>query len=116
MERWLFAAVFGLFAILTGGCGKSDSPAIAEAQQKFLGAVDRPLAFDELGREERERLGERRAQVASQIGHRADVGDTVAVNPPEDLARPEALVAAFGERLFERGTFQVGEVGAEVHG
>ena len=88
-----------------------DPPAVAEAQQKFFGAVDRPLAFDELGREECERLGERRAQVASQIGHRAEVGDTVAINPPEDLARSKALVTSLGERLFERRPLQVGEVG-----
>jgi hypothetical protein len=33
MERWHFAAVFGLFTILTAGCGKSDSPAATEAQR-----------------------------------------------------------------------------------
>ena len=61
---------------------------------------------------ERELVRQRRAQLARQVGHRRDVGDAAAVDPAEDLARAEALVAARLERRLERRTFQLGEIGA----
>jgi hypothetical protein len=33
MERWLFAALFGLLAISAAGCGKPDSPAAADGRR-----------------------------------------------------------------------------------
>jgi hypothetical protein len=44
MERWLFAAVFGLFAISIAGCGTSDSPATSEAQRAEHGLDPTHLA------------------------------------------------------------------------
>ena len=62
------------------------------------------------GVRQREIARERRAQLQRQIGHRRDVGDAAAVDPPEDLAGVEALVSARVERHLERRAFQVGEV------
>ena len=55
---------------------------------------------------------ERGAQVARQVGHRVEVGDAAAIDPAEDLAGAEALVAALGERRFEGRTLELGEVQA----
>ena len=59
---------------------------------------------------EREVAGERRAEIARQIGHRLDVGDTSTVEPPENLARVETLMSTRFQRPLERGAFQLGKI------
>ena len=65
---------------------------------------------------QRELDGQRRAQLAREVGHLRDIGDAAPVNPAEDLARVEARVPALFEGGLERRAFQVGEVGSSLRG
>ena len=88
-----------------------DLAAVGEPQQELLGAVDRSLALRRCaGVVSANSSRERGAQLARQVGHRVDVGDAAAVDPAEDLARAEALVAALVERRLERRPLELGEI------
>ena len=85
---------------------KTDSmrwPSASSSRNFSVPSTDRSRC-DELGASRR-RIRRRAASrsVARQVGHRREIGDAVPVDPPEDLARAEALMSARVERLFELG-------------
>ena len=87
-----------------------------ESDQEFFRPVGGSVPGADVRGGERELVGQRVSQPARQVGHGGGVGHTAAVNPPEDLAGPEPLVAACFERGLEFEAVEPGEIGTRLFG
>ena len=86
------------------------------AQQPLAGAVGRVVARDDLRRADHGALGELRAEIAREVGHRREVALHALVHPVHELARAEGLAAERRDELLERGPLEPEQRGARVDG
>jgi hypothetical protein len=116
MERWLFAAVFGLFTILSTGCGKSDPPAVDEAHRAEHG-LDPAHLSSGYAKEQPTAPGHDKAEapdkVVAQFLEAARSGDQRKLaGLMTKVARDETISHNINFELesYQNATFQVGEV------
>ena len=112
----VLVAAMGYFAFQAFQSASVYYLTVGELQQELFGTINRPLSREELRRGEGELVGDRGAQLSRQIGHPLGVGDAVAIDPAEDLARAKALVPSLFDCVFKCRSFQLGEVELVGHG
>lgn len=119
MERWLFAAVFGLVAVSSAGCGKSDSAAAIDSRQAEKGLDPARLATgypEDHPRADKAHAGNAKDETPDKVLveflDAAKLGDQKRLSAlMSKLAREEAekYHMDFGLQSYKEATYKLGQ-------
>ena len=101
-------------AILLGDVDRLGLVAVGEAQQPFARAVGRALLGDDLGPLDHEQLGQAVTRLLGDVGHAAEIGHAMPVDPLPDLAGAERLQPGLDQGGLQVLARQADQVAAQV--